>query len=183
MAPPPLNSSVMQKGKLMLRKFIVLATTLAAGFPLVTYAQNTRYADWQADLHGSSTLAEAFTVNESGSTFGFICFASINRCVYYISAHTTCDPDSKSAILINTDAGALDSTITCTKFGDTYYSTIENSNDLSNGIATSSTLGIALPMKGGQFKVVRFSLLGANAAIGATAARVVELEKNTDHMQ
>ena len=176
-------SSVMLKGKIMLRTFFISATTLAVAFPLVAHAQNARYADWQADLRGSSTLTEAFTVNESGSTFGFICSASVNRCMYYVSTHTTCDPGSKSAILINTDAGALDSTITCTKFGDTYYSTIENSNDLSNGIATSSTLGIALPMKNGQFKVVRFSLLGANSAIGATTARVLELEKNADHMK
>ena len=167
----------------MLRTFFMLATTLAAAFPFVTHAQKTRYADWQADLLGSSTLTEAFTVNESGSTFGFICSASVNRCMYYVSAHTTCDPGSKSAILINTDAGALQSTITCTKLGDTYYSTIENSNDLSNGISTSSTLGIALPMKSGQFKVVRFSLIGANSAIQAAASRVVELENNTDHMQ
>lgn len=167
----------------MLRTIFVTAIALAMAFPLVAHAQYTRYGDWQADLHGSSTLTEAFTVNESGSTFGFICSASINRCMYYISVHTTCDQGSKSAILINADSGALESTITCTKLGDTYYSTIENSSDLSDAIATSSTLGIAIPMKSGQFKVVRFSLLGAGSAIGATAARVVELEKNTDHMQ
>jgi len=178
-----LNQALCLRGKYMARKFFMLAVTLAAALPMITRAQTTRYGDWQAELSASSTMAETFTVNQSGSIFGFICSASVNRCTYYISAHTTCDPGSTSTILINTDAGALTSTITCTKFGDNYYNAVQNTDILDKGITTSSNLGIAIPMKSGEFKVVRFSLVGANAATAAAAARVVELEKNTDHMQ
>lgn len=176
--------SVMRKGRHMTRKLFMLAATLTAAFPTITCAaQTTWYGDWQADLGASSTITEAFTTNQSGSIFGFICSASVNRCMYYISTHTTCDLGSTSTILISTDAGALTSTITCTKFGDNYYNAIQNTNDLNSGIAMSMNLGIAMPMKSGEFKVVRFSLVGAKAATGAAAARVVELEKNSDHMQ
>lgn len=166
----------------MFRKILAVALPLVSVVPITTPAQTTQYGDWQTDLT-SSEVPEAFTVNLSGSIFGFICSVSIDRCVYYVSANTTCNQGSKSSILINTEAGALTSDIICTQLGNNYYNVIQDTQDLSNAMLKSTNIGIAIPMESGEFKVVRFSLMGSNAATGVVAARAVELQKYRDHMQ
>lgn len=166
----------------MRRMLLTTCILLLVAASSVAVAQKVRYGDWQVDL-SSSTGTEAFTVNESGSIFGFVCFVSIDRCTYYISAHTTCDKGSKSTVLLNLDSGAATSTITCTEIDGTYYNALESSTDLATAIAASTTMGIAIPMQSGQFKVVRFSLNGANQATGAAARQATSLERNADHLQ
>lgn len=149
----------------------------------VAFAQTTTYGRWRADLSNSPTLTEAATTNESGSLFGFICLISENRCTYYFSAHTTCVPGVASTILINTDTGALTSTTACIKVQGNYYSSIQDTTGLHNAVMSSQTIGIAIPMESGQFKVIRFSLSGANSAISLVAKAAAELEKTSDHYQ
>jgi hypothetical protein len=166
----------------MLRSILAVVLTLATAFAVTAQGQTLTYGAWQADL-GSAAGTEASTVNESGSRFGFVCVVAINQCTYYISAHTTCTPGVASTILINTDAGALSSTITCTNLGGTYYNAIQDTSDLHDLVVKSKNLGIAFPMESGLFKVVRFSLDGAASAIYTAATKASELGKNADHMQ
>lgn len=165
----------------MFRMLIACTAALLTAMPASTLAQSSRYGDWQVTVNAAAT--EASTVNQSGSILGFICVLSIDRCIYYVSAHTTCDQGGSSAVLINTDAGALVSTISCIKLGDNYYNSIQDSPDLDTAINKSTWLGIAIPMKSGQFKVVRFSLVGAFKATYEAAHQAAQLEKTVDHMQ
>jgi hypothetical protein len=167
----------------MSRTFFAVALALAMVQPVVAHAQDLRYGAWEADLSNASVATEATTVNQSGSRFGFICVISISQCTYYISAHTTCEPGSTSAVLINTDAGTLMSKITCTKLSGSYYNAIQDTADLHRAVTASNTIGIAIPMENGHFKVVRFSLAGANAAIYAVSNAAAASETKVDHMQ
>lgn len=146
------------------------------------FAEKVRSGEWWLDVSDSSLFTEAFTANQSGSTFGFICIASSNKCVYYVSPQTTCDEGSTSAVLINSDAGALYSTVKCTKLGDTYYSVIQETDSLHSAVMKSNEIGIAFPMKGGQFKVVRFSLVGANSAIRSAAEQAAAMVESRDQI-
>lgn len=165
----------------MLWRYIALAAILAVVVPASALAQSSRHGDWTVSADASGT--EAATINKSGSIFGFACIVSIDRCIYYISTHTTCDQGASSAILISSDSGALASTINCIKLGDSYYNSIQSTSDLATAISKGTTIGIAIPMESGQFKVVRFSLIGASVAIPAAATRAAELAKDVDHMQ
>jgi hypothetical protein len=69
------------------------------------------------------------------------------------------------------------------KLGENYYNAISDTADLHTAIISSTTLGIAIPMESGQFKVVRFSLNGANTAIRAAANTAATYEKASDHFQ
>jgi hypothetical protein len=151
-------------------------------FPFAAYAEKSKSGDWWLDLDSSADLTEAFTANQSGSTLGFLCIISTGNCLYYVSPQTTCEAGHTGVILINSDVGALFSTTKCMKLGTTYYSVIQETNDVHSAITKSNNIGIAIPMKDGQFKVVRFSLRGANATIGAAAERAANSSKKSDQL-
>lgn len=151
-------------------------------FPLISHAEKSKSGDWILDIDGDSDFTEAFTANQSGSALGFICSISANKCFYYISPQTTCEVGATGVILVNSDAGALSATTKCTKLSSAYYSVIQETNDIHSAVIESNNIGIAIPMKDGQFKVVRFSLRGANAAIGAAADRAANYAKKTDQL-
>ena len=146
----------------------------------ICYAETLRFGDWQVDLSFASEMTEAFTVNDSGSIFGAICVVSKDRCFYYVSPQVTCKEDDSSAVLINSDAGALSSTIICTKIADSYYSIIQETQNLLSLTSKSKNIGFAFPLADGKFKVVRFSLVGANDAILAAANKPIDKEKKRD---
>ncbi len=150
--------------------------------PTLCFAEKTKSGDWWLDLQEDSTITEAFTGNNSGSTFGFACITSVNKCIYYISPQTTCEDGSTSIILINSDIGALSSSVTCTKLENTYYSVISDTENVHSAVLKSKNIGIAFPMESGQFKVVRFSLIGANSAILRASEKAAAMVKNTDQV-
>jgi hypothetical protein len=151
-------------------------------FPLFSYAEKSKSGDWVLDLDNTSGLTQAFTANQSGSTFGFICSISSNGCFYYFSPQATCEAGAAGGILINLDAGALSATTECAILGSSYYSLIKETKDIHLAIIGSNNIGIAIPMKDGQFKVVRFSLRGAEAAIRAAAEHASNFAKKTDEL-
>jgi hypothetical protein len=162
----------------MLNRHIQLLILLL--LPLAALAERENSGDWWISISENDGYTEAFTANESGSTFGLVCLTNIDRCFFYISPQTTCNDGSASIVLINSDAGALSSKVTCTKLGDNFYSMIEDFDNVQSAIIKSNNIGIALPMESGLFKVVRFSLIGANAAIKKAADRAAAMVKKTD---
>lgn len=150
--------------------------------PSVGFSAGVLHGDWRSDFSEDALMTEAFTINSSGSVFGMIFLVSNDVCSFYVSTQTTCEEGASSSVLINTDAGALSAEIKCVKLGDSYYNMINETANVQGAVIKSKNIGIALPMESGQFKVVRFSLVGANAAITEAAERASSMQKTSDQI-
>lgn len=124
------------------------------------FAEKLKIGDWVLD--DRSVLKEAFTSNSSGSVFGYFCLAE--SCTFYLHSISSCEVGRKLPVLINCDAGSTYVTGACLKLGDKFYNVIADS-DLITAISSGDEIGIAIPLRGGRFKVLRFSLNGAIDAV------------------
>jgi hypothetical protein len=141
---------------------------LLCAFPSAS-AADLRFGDWVAHVTGNER--EAFTNNESGSALGVLCSVESQHCLAYLRANTTCSEGNKQVALVNTDSGAFPIDMLCSKIrgqsGPEFVNLLGSYDDMRDVILKHNSIGIALPMTGGQFKVVRFSLIGSNQAIEA----------------
>lgn len=158
-----------------------LVFIFAASACIAAPAQTLTYGTWQVSVEAQGTSVEASTVNESGSRLGLFCLVQVDKCIFYVTTQTTCTPNSTSTILVNADAGALTSSVTCTKLGDSYFNVIQDTTDMNGVISESNSLGIAMPLQGGLFKVLHFNLSGASNAIKSAEQQTSNLAKNLDH--
>ena len=158
---------------------IVLAFLVVPSF---VYSADEIHGDWKVSVHKDTQMTDTFTANNSGSVFGMICIAANDSCLFYVSPQTTCEDEAISNVLINSDAGALSTEIKCMKLGDTYYSIIKETSAVQEAVMKSKNIGIAFPMENGQFKVVRFSLVGANAAIISATEKAAIMVKTSDQL-
>jgi hypothetical protein len=126
------------------------------------YAESRTFGDWVVSPSGG--IYEAFTANDSGSTFGVICGA--DDCKFYLRLGiSSCDKDASYKTLINSDSGASVFNLSCSPLTiegrKEYVLLIEESlKSLSDPLLKTTTIGFAIPMAGGQFKVSRFSMRG-----------------------
>ncbi|MFZ5698543.1 MAG: hypothetical protein ACOY9J_07520 [Pseudomonadota bacterium] len=126
-------------------------------------AETKKFGDWFVDL--DKTYAEAYSSNSSGSTIGMFCLKSSQECMYYLSTGDTCTVDTKTIGLINAETGAWSVELYCTKIEDgRHINFFTNFDEIDHLIKSNKSVGLALPMKDGQFKAVRFSLLGSEKA-------------------
>jgi hypothetical protein len=112
-------------------------------------------------------IYETYTVNESGSTLGLLC--TNTDCSFYLRAGITCESGGSYLALINSESGALSHELSCvplTLSGRTeYVILIGNIESFASTVMRSTTIGFAIPMASGQFKVSRFSLRGSTKAL------------------
>lgn len=137
------------------------------------FAANRVIGDWV--VSADSGLYETYTGNESGSTLGLLC--TDTSCSFYLRAGITCESGASYLALINSENGASAQQLSCaplTLNGRTeYVILIGDIESFATTVLSASTVGIAIPMASGQFKVSRFSLRGASKALEA----VVNLRK------
>jgi len=125
-------------------------------------------SDWSAGIDSKSgEFVYAATVNDSGSLFGQYCFKSNKSCLYLLAMTVACNPGNKYPVLVNSDIGSYVLQIYCfDKFKDGLYRySFTNFDDIDGIVKRASRVGFAVPMEGDQFKVIRFSLFGANKAL------------------
>lgn len=130
--------------------------------------QPQRIGDWTLDL--SDSYGEAFTVNDSGSRFGFLC--SRESCSFYLDFGLSCRRDSRVVMLVNAEAGATYVVSRCVGVragSDVRFIHAIQDRDLLEAVSSGEAVGFAVPMEGGQFRVIRFRLHGAVTAIGRAA--------------
>jgi hypothetical protein len=126
------------------------------------YAENRTIGDWS--VSSEDGYYQAWTANDSGSTFGVLCGA--DDCKFYLQLGiSSCDKDASYKTLINSDGGASVFNLSCSPLiieGHKEYVLLieENLNSLSDPFLKTSTIGFAIPMASGQFKVSRFSMRG-----------------------
>ena len=105
----------------------------------------------------------AGTVNDSGHVFGQWCDIDAGSCMYVVVLSTRCDDDSSYPVLVNSDVHSLSTTLVCRGRLESgkYRYALGNFDDIDGMVRKAKRLGIAIPLEGDQFHVIRFSLEGA----------------------
>lgn len=139
--------------------FVLVMMSLAGS----VWADKQPIGDWFITVQPE--LSEAFTSNDSGSAFGFLC--NTDSCSAYLDTNNRCDEGVNVPILINAESGSAYVSSKCTHFplaGSVRYLAVIDDKQIATAIATGTVIGFAIPLASGEFKVVRFSLKGANSA-------------------
>ena len=133
--------------------------------PALAQQQNNeplRIQNWSADA--GADYVEAWTGNESGSTFGVLCGQT---CIVYVDFQTECDHGEPYPAMVNSPSGAFNLQLTCHRFNQRYILSTPLSDGFSGTIRGGGEIGFAIPLRSGRFNVARFSLSGALEAVGA----------------
>jgi hypothetical protein len=155
----------------MRRVVAIVALALLCGF--VARAESQTFGTWAASVDDTGGVY-ASTVTDSGHILGQYCDPSVASCYWLLGMSTRCKPGAKYPVLVNSDTAAQGLEVGCTGEtagqAGTYGLVFTDFEAISRIIASSHQLGIAFPLKGDQFRVVRFDLVGASAALAAMRA-------------
>lgn len=142
-----------------------------------------KFQDWTTTRGVNSDVVAAETANDSSGYFGMLCYISSQDCYWALVIEPTCENGSSYPVMANTDAGAQSLELTCIHVGKEGVDKLMVFRDfdaISELAKKGSRVGFAVPMKGGQFRVMRFSLLGASAASERASELTVRAQsKNT----
>lgn len=142
----------------------------AAFFLLIcaeSFAQGTVYKDWRIDYDSNVGILVSETINENGSSFGQMCVISDGSCSYVLKGDTPCRNGETYGALINSTSSAFHTLIKCIAYSGVYYYEFQSFEDINNSVMKDAKIGIVYPLEGGNFKVYRFSLIGAKQATDA----------------
>lgn len=157
----------------MKRVSFLLVAALMVGS---AWADKQKIGQWILDV--GAQYSEAYTGNDSGSVFGFLCDA--NTCSSYLDVQARCEKDSHAPMLVNSESGSTYVVTKCVHFpageGVRYLYSFQDA-DIFTAISSGSIIGFAVPMKSGEFKVVRFSLDGAANATEQAVAASLKMKK------
>ncbi|MBV9360122.1 MAG: hypothetical protein JO292_01905 [Betaproteobacteria bacterium] len=136
----------------------------------VAFAQN-KYGDWLIGRIDGNQGFFAITANDSGGLFGQYCVLAASSCVYVVAFLTGCESGSRYPVLANTDAGSTqlevkcDGQLTAPGVAGLYRYVFIDFDVIDKVVKGATRVGFAFPLHGDQFKVIRFSLKGANEAV------------------
>lgn len=157
--------------------FIIALTTLA---PAVAVSAET--GDWTYGVSDNRSSFYAFTTNDSGSVFGEWCSASTGKCLWMVGMNASCNEESSAyPILANTDGAAGPVSIICSgklENTDLYRYQFSSWKDLESLLKDAGQIGFAIPLKAGEFRVVRFSLNGLSTAVSRMESQVAALQRS-----
>jgi len=163
-----------------MKKMLVTAVA-AVGLSLAWFspAQAQSFANWSSGTVTTGDAMYAITINDSGNALGQYCFPASESCVWLLAMSTTCDEGDQYPVLANSDVGAAYLQVYCSrKLDNGLQGYAFTQFDAVNAIVTKgSTVGFAIPLKGDQFRVVRFSLAGSNRAISTMRAEAQRAQK------
>ena len=139
--------------------------------------------DWSWSIEDPEMFYAA-TENSAGQVLMQLCDTEDGTCFYAVGFNTTCDEGDSYPALVNSDAGTASIELYCGSASDdgTNLMLVKDFDQMDGFVRTAKKIGFALPMKGDEFKAVRFSLKGSVAAIDAMrkiAARGAPVQSNT----
>jgi hypothetical protein len=137
---------------------IALLGLVASG---ATAAERT-FKDWSVALSDNSEYLFAATMNDSGEVLGEFCYFATGTCNWVLGMKTECEEDSEYPFLANSSSGARHLEVSCVDAGDGHYVYGFAWKEIEAVIKGAAWVGLALPMNGDAFKVVRFSLRGVD---------------------
>lgn len=103
--------------------------------------------------------------NDSGSVAGVLCDVGNDGCLTYLSIIADCDDGATYPMIINSTGGAVPLVATCTTVKKSKYFVFDEFDSVILAFTSGAEFGFAMPMASGQFRVVRFSYIGASKAI------------------
>lgn len=151
---------------------------------LASAAHAQTFGDWFVDTKGPTALYAA-SVNDSGHVFGQFCFPGADSCVWLIGLQTGCEKGAQYPVLANSDAGAVHLKMFCDGQLDSgkYRYVFTDFDEVDDLVRQATRIGFALPLQEDQFRVVRFNVRGAAAALsvmrGATQRRITPTQRGT----
>jgi hypothetical protein len=123
--------------------------------------QKIAFQNWMLDISGQAT--EAYTANDSNSSFGVFCAGE--QCLFYLRQALNCEPGTKYSVLINSQTVATALSMECTRIGGKLFQILNPFDAVLRAVQAGDTIGFAVALQSGAFAVTRFSLAGAKPAI------------------
>lgn len=123
--------------------------------------EKVAYQNWIVDMNGVTT--EAYTANDSKSSFGVFCAA--DKCLFYLHQALQCQPNTKYSVLMNSATVSTALSMQCTQIGGNFFQILDPFDAVLNAVKAGETIGFAVALQSGAFGVTRFSLAGATDAI------------------
>lgn len=123
--------------------------------------EKVAYQNWIVDMNGATT--EAYTANDSKSSFGVFCAA--DKCLFYLHQALKCQPNAKYSVLMNSATVSTALSMQCTQIGGNLFQILDPFDAVLNAVKAGDTIGFAVALQSGAFGVTRFSLAGATDAI------------------
>ncbi len=165
---------------------VVIGITVLIGGHAMAASQPVVVKDWSFIDTGNGT-GIAKTYNESGSVLGLYC-AAANNCDAYMMTAMGCDDGHKYPGLVNADSGAYNVTVTCQNIASAgekpnFAFVFDDFNTIKGLMLKDHSVGIALPLASGQFKVARFSLEGSNETLAAVNRAITNGSKQVSAKQ
>lgn len=127
------------------------------------------FEEWQQ--YAANGIQIARVGNDSGSFAGVLCDTSDDGCFAYISVVADCTEGATYPMMVNSTVGALALVGTCTTIGKSKYFIFDEFEKVIDAFTSGAEFGFVMPMASGQFRVVRFSFIGASKAITKARAR------------
>jgi hypothetical protein len=156
-------------------KAVVIGILLLFGTYAFAEPQPVAVKDWTfIDTGGGTGIAK--TINDSGSVLGIYC-AALKNCDAYLISSMTCEVGSKYPGLINAGSGSFSISVTCKNIAadgekPNYAFVFAEFDLIRNLMLKDHSVGVALPLANGQFKVTRFSLEGSNETLAAVGRAI-----------
>jgi hypothetical protein len=144
--------------------------------PLIASAEQ-RSGDWTYDTEddGSGSLAAGVS-NSSDQLLMQLCDLDSGNCFYSVNFAIQCDKDAKYPALVNTDEGSQAIEFLCRPLErDMHMLVVTEFDAIDKLVRTGTRIGFVIPMRGDQFKAVRFSLRGATRALDSMRKAVLGL--------
>ena len=139
-----------------------LLLSIAYLLSLQAYAgERVAYQNWIVDIGGTTT--EAYTANDSKSSFGVFCAA--DKCLFYLHQALKCQPNAKYSVLMNSATVSTALSMQCTQIGGNLFQILDPFDAVLNAVKSGDTIGFAVALQSGAFGVTRFSLAGSTDAI------------------
>ena len=132
----------------------ILASALIFICSQANAGEKVAYQNWIVDMSGVTT--EAYTANDSNSSFGLFC--SGEKCLFYLHQALQCQPNAKYSVLMNSATLSTALSMQCTQILDPFNAVLE-------ALKSGETIGFAVALQSGAFGVTRFSLAGSGDAI------------------
>ena len=126
-----------------------------------TSTQKIAFQNWVLDISGQTT--EAYTANDSNSSFGVFCAGE--QCLFYLHQALNCEPGTKYSVLLNSQTVATALSMECTRIGGKLFQILNPFETVLRAAQAGDTIGFAVALQSGAFAVTRFSLAGAKPAI------------------
>lgn len=145
-----------------MRKIVLTVLCLLSFLSLqATAGEKVAYQNWIVDI--SSATTEAYTANDSKSSFGVFCAA--DKCLFYLHQALQCQPGAKYSVLMNSATVSTALSIQCTQIGSNLFQILDPFDAVLNAVKAGDTIGFAVALQSGAFSVTRFSLAGSTDAI------------------